>query len=235
MKNNAKEITDYLYDLADPEIAKQSQRFFKTAKGEYGYGDIFLGIHVPVLRKTVNKFRNTSITDTENLLKNKHHEIRLFALLMLVYQFNKAESDKQAKIYNLYLNNTDHINNWDLVDSSAHYIIGPYLLNKDKSILYELAESPSLWERRIAIMSTFHFIKNNQFTDTLAISRQLLHDKEDLIHKATGWMLREIGNRDHATEISFLNIHYQNMPRTMLRYAIERFDEPERQKYLIKK
>lgn len=229
-----KEITDYLLNLADPVIAKHSQRFFKTAKGEYGYGDIFLGIRVPVIRKAVGKFHVTSLDTAEKLLHSKYHEIRLFALLLLVRHFSKADSKEQKEIYTLYLNNTKYINNWDLVDSSAHYIVGPYLFNKKRSILYKLAQSESLWERRIAIMSTFHFIKNNQFEDTLSIAEDLLDDKEDLIHKATGWMLREVGNRDHDKEVIFLNLHSHRMPRTMLRYAIERFNEKERQMFLNK-
>lgn len=226
------EIVDHLQSLANPEIAEHSQRFFKTAKGEYGDGDKFLGIRVPVIRQSVKKYIITQLSVTKKLLKSEYHEIRLFALLLLVHQFSKGSSDEQEKIYRVYLNNTRYINNWDLVDSSAHYIVGSYLEDKDKNILYELSKSSSLWERRIAIMATFYFIKKNQFIDTLQVSKQLLSDQEDLIHKAVGWMLREIGKWNLATETGFLKSHYKTMPRTMLRYAIERFSKEERQKYL---
>jgi 3-methyladenine DNA glycosylase AlkD len=226
------EIINYLHSLANTEIAEHSQRFFKTAKGEYGYGDKFLGIRVPVIRQSVKKYKTTSLSTAENLLKSEYHEIRLFALLLLVSHFSKNNTDEQSNIYHLYLNNTQYINNWDLIDSSAHHIIGSYLEDKDKSILHELSRSSSFWERRIAIMATFYFIKKNQFGDTLHISEQLLSDQEDLIHKAVGWMLREVGKRDLAIEVAFLKAHYQKMPRTMLRYAIEKFSKEERHKYL---
>lgn len=226
------EIIDYLRSLSNPEIAKHSQRFFKTAEGEYGFGDKFLGIRVPVIRQAVKKYKSTPLNVAEELLKSEYHEVRLFALLLLVFRFSKSSLDEQEKIYHLYLGNTQYINNWDLVDSSAHQIVGTYLENRDKSILYDLSKSDSLWERRIAIMSTFYFIKKNQFSDTLYISKQLLSDQEDLIHKAVGWMLREVGKRDFAEEVAFLKVHYQKMPRTMLRYAIEKFSKEERQKYL---
>ena len=226
------EINNYLRNLADAEIASHSQRFFKTARGEYGFGDKFLGIRVPVLRKAVKKFKTIPLNTATKLLKSEFHEIRLFALLLLVSRFAKADTNEQEKIYQIYLRNTKYVNNWDLVDSSAHYIIGAYLADKDKSVLYDLLKSNSLWERRIAIMSTFYFIKNNKFDDALHISEKLLYDKEDLIHKAVGWMLREIGNRDLNVETAFLNKHYKTMPRVMLRYAIEKFSKEERQKYL---
>ena len=227
-----REINEHLLSLADPEIASHSQRFFKTAPGEYGFGDKFLGIRVPVIRQAVKKFETTSLPVTTKLLKSKYHEIRLFALLLLVSNFSNADENGQEKIYNLYLKNTRYINNWDLVDSTAHKIVGAYLENKDRAVLSTLSKSTSLWQRRIAIISTFHFIRKNQFDDTLNISQQLLDDQEDLIHKAVGWMLREVGKRDKAVETSFLKKHYQTMPRTMLRYAIEKFSKEERQKYL---
>lgn len=226
------EITDHLRSLANPEIAEHSQRFFKTTEGEYGFGDKFLGIRVPVIRQAVKKYKNTPLSVAEKLLKSEYHEVRLFALLLLVFRFSKSSVDEQEEIYHLYLSNTQYVNNWDLVDSSAHHIIGTYLENRDKSMLYDLSKSDSLWERRIAIMSTFYFIKKNQFSDTLHISEQLLSDQEDLIHKAVGWMLREVGKRDLPKEVAFLKAHYQKMPRTMLRYAIEKFSKEERQKYL---
>ncbi len=226
------EIIDHLHSLANPEIAEHSQRFFKTAEGEYGFGDKFLGIRVPVIRQAVRKFKTTPLSIAEKLLKSEYHEVRIFALFLLVSRFSKSSADEQEKIYHLYLSNTQYVNNWDLVDSSAHHIVGTYLENKDKSILYDLSKSNSLWERRIAILSTFYFIKKNQFSDTLHISEQLLCDQEDLIHKAVGWMLREVGKRDLAKEVAFLKTHYQKMPRTMLRYAIEKFSKEDRQKYL---
>ena len=229
------EIIDHLHSLANPEIAEHSQRFFKTAEGEYGFGDKFLGIRVPVIRQAVKKFETTPLSVAEKLLKSEYHEVRLFALLLLVFRFSNSSVDEQDEIYHLYLSNTQYINNWDLVDSSAHHIVGAYLENKDRSVLYDLSKSNSLWERRIAIMSTFYFIRKNQFGDTLRISEQLLSDQEDLIHKAVGWMLREVGKRDLAIEVAFLKTHYQIMPRTMLRYAIEKFSKEERQKYLRRK
>ncbi len=232
MTMTPKEITAHLKGLANNEIARHSMRFFKTGKGEYGEGDQFLGIRVPMIRQTVKQYKTASLSTAEKLLKSKFHEIRLFALLLLVSRFIKADDDEQENIYQLYLDNTRYINNWDLVDSSAHYIVGAYLQERDKSILYQLAVSNSLWERRIAVLATFWFIRDRQFDDALHIAKQLLNDPEDLIHKAVGWMLREIGNRDKATEVAFLKAHYQAMPRTMLRYAIEKFGKAERQKYL---
>ena len=225
-------IVQHLHKLANPKIAEHSQRFFKTADGEYGFGDIFLGIRVPLVRQAVKTFKSAPLSTVEKLLQSEYHEIRLFALLLLVFRFGKSDLNEQEEIYQMYLRNTRYVNNWDLVDSSAHHIVGAYLENRDRSILYDLAKSESLWERRIAILSTFYFIKLNQYRDILRISEQLLSDKEDLIHKALGWMLREVGKRDNAIEVAFLNNHYQKMPRTMLRYAIEKFNPADRQKYL---
>lgn len=227
-----KEIKQHLLSLADQDIADHSRRFFKTAAGEYGFGDRFLGIRVPAIRQTVKRYADTPLDVTTRLLKSEYHEIRLFALLLLVAQFSKADKNRRKKIYDIYLANTRHINNWDLVDSSAHKIVGVYLENNDRSVLYKLSRSDSLWERRIAIIATYHYIREDQFEDTLRISEQLLDDQEDLIHKAVGWMLREVGKRDKPAEIAFLNKHYRAMPRTMLRYAIERFSNEERQNYL---
>jgi len=224
-----------LLGLADPERSKHAQRFFKTAKGEYGYGDIFLGVRVPIIRQAAKKFKATPTSVVKRLLKSKYHEVRFLALILLVYRFPRSSAVEQDKIYHLYLSNTMYVNNWDLVDISAHYIVGAYLESKDRSVLYDLLRSDSLWERRIAIIATFYFIRKNQYDDTLRISEQLLGDREDLIHKAVGWMLREVGNRDLAVETSFLKVHYQKMPRTMLRYAIEKFEEKERQRYLTGK
>ena len=226
------QIEAQLLSLADAEIAAHSQGYFKTGVGEYGAGDRFLGIRMPVLRRLVKKFKNTGPDVAEILLKSPFHEQRLFALLLLVARFQKGNSAEQEMIYTLYLHNTRWINNWDLVDSSAHLIVGAWLETRDRAILYKLAKSDTLWERRIAIMATFHFIRQNDYSDALRLTEVLLHDPEDLIHKAVGWMLREIGNRDRQVESNFLQKHYQKMPRTMLRYAIEKFPEEKRQCYL---
>ncbi len=229
MINNIKED---LQKIANPKQAKILQRFFKTGKGEYGEGDKFLGIRVPVLRKMAKKYSGVAIDEVSQLLKSQFHEERLLALFMLIDIFRRGSEKDRKKIYALYLNNTKFINNWDLVDCSADHIVGAYLRGADKTPLYNLAKSNSLWKRRISIMSTFHFIKHNKFTATLKIAQMLLHDEEDLIHKAVGWMLREIGKRDSDVEERFLKKHYKSMPRTMLRYAIEKFPEEKRKSYL---
>ena len=225
-------IQKRLKKLGNKKHAAISQRFFKTGPGEYGEGDIFLGIRVPVLRKLAKEYLNLSPKDVKTMLRSTYHEQRLLSLIIMVDQFSKGDHKKKKSTYELYLKNTRFINNWDLVDSSAHLIVGPYLMDKSKAPLDELAQSDLLWERRIAIMSTFHYIKNDNFTDTLKIAEMLLSDKEDLIHKAVGWMLREIGKRHLQSEETFLKQHYHNMPRTMLRYAIEKFPEPKRKRYL---
>jgi 3-methyladenine DNA glycosylase AlkD len=219
------------------QIAEHSLRFFKTGHGEYGEGDVFRGIRVPVLRKLAKRYRALSLRDTQTLLRARFHEDRLLALLIAVEKFRTSESAQRAAILDLYLSNTDRINNWDLVDASADRIVGAYLAEQGKTqLLDHLAASASLWERRIAIMATFHFIKHrHDFKPTLRIARVLLHDTEDLIHKATGWMLREIGKRDRAAEEAFLRRHYRDMPRTMLRYAIEKFPRARRLAYLHSK
>jgi 3-methyladenine DNA glycosylase AlkD len=229
---NYQEIISELNKLADAKIAKDSQRFFKTEKGEYGYGDKFLGIRVPVLRKIAKSCQDITITEIKKLIKSEFHEIRLLALVILVNQYSQANEEKKEIIYKLYLKHTKYINNWDLVDISAHHIVGAWLADKDRSILYKLVTSTKLWERRITIMSTFFFIKNGEFIDALKLSKILINDSEDLIHKAVGWMLREIGNRDQKEEEKYLKQHYKQMPRTMLRYSIEKFSKERRQKYL---
>ncbi len=225
-------IRKELRRLANKEIAEHSQRFFKTAKGQYGYGDRFLGIRVPVLRKTARKYREICVGDACGLLKSEFHEERLLALILLVNIFNRSDDEGRKTIYNIYLSNTKFVNNWDLVDCSAENIVGAYLRPRDRRPIYELVVSDELWERRIAIMSTFHFIKHNEFDDTLKIAEILLGDREDLIHKAVGWMLRETGKRDIAVEKKFLKKHYKQMPRTMLRYAIEKFPILQRRRFL---
>ena len=228
----AKQLTNRLKALADPTIAAHSQRFFKTGPGEYGEGDRFLGIRVPQLRTAAKGFRQMPLADVLLLLASPYHEVRLCALFLLVDKFTRGDDSMRSEIFRSYLANTRHINNWDLVDSSAPQIVGGYLETRDQAPLYQLATSTSLWERRIAIMASFHFIRQGQFDLTLTLAEQLLNDSEALIHKAVGWMLREVGNRDGKLERRFLQRHYLNMPRTMLRYAIEKFPEEERQGYL---
>jgi len=229
---NARKVQTRLKKLGNPEHAAVSQRFFKTGPGEYGEGDIFIGIRVPVLRKLVNECTELPLNDIEILLQSPIHEERLLALLICVHKFKKGDNHQTKDIYNLYLRSTQYINNWDLVDSSAEHIVGAYLMDKRKGPLHRLAKSRDLWERRIAIMATFYFIRRHEFAQTLKISEMLIADRHDLIHKATGWMLREIGKRDLKIEESFLKAHYKNMPRTMLRYAIEKFPEDQRRRYL---
>ncbi|HSP87817.1 MAG TPA: DNA alkylation repair protein [Ignavibacteriaceae bacterium] len=207
------------------------QRFFKTGKGDYAEGDVFAGLKVPVSRKIAMQFRDLSFDDLSILIKSKIHEERLIALLILVDRMRKEDQKEKEKIFKFYLKNRKYINNWDLVDLSADKIVGEYLFDKERKILFDLTKG-NLWEKRIAIISTFNFIKKNDFNTTLKISRLLLNDKHDLIHKAVGWMLREVGKRDLKTEEEFLQKYYKTMPRTMLRYAIEKFPEIKRQSYL---
>lgn len=222
-----------LREAANPEKAKILQRFFKTGPGGYGAGDVFLGLTTPFLRQVVREFQTLSMDDTLALLASEIHEERMLALLIWVRQFEKGDAQTKKTIYDTYLQNTSLINNWDLVDASATSIVGGWLFEQpDRSRLTELAVSESLWERRIAMIATFYFIRRNHFDDTLTIATQLLSDREDLIHKAVGWMLREMGKRDLAILEGFLQKHYCVMPRTMLRYAIERFPEDRRQQYL---
>jgi len=208
------------------------QRYFKTGPGEYAEGDIFLGIKVPVLRALAKEYQCLTLDATLRLLKSRIHEERLLALLILILKYRKANLLDKERIYKAYLNHSKYINNWDLVDVTAKHIVGDFLKDKDRLPLYRLASSKSLWEKRIAILSTFHFIENNDFEDTLKIAKTLIFDPHDLIHKAVGWMLREVGKRDMVCEERFLKQHYAVMPRTMLRYAIERFPESKRKAYL---
>lgn len=222
-----------LKKLADPQKAKFLPRFFKTGPGEYGEGDKFIGVTVPNTRIIAKRYGNLSFSDLKLLLTSPIHEERLCALLILVEQFKKADEKNREKIYKFYLASTKYINNWDLVDLSADQIVGGYLTDKPRDILTKLAKSPNLWERRIAIIATFNFIKQKDATWTIRIAHMLLTDSHDLIQKAVGWMLREVGKRcDKKTLIDFLNQYAHMMPRTMLRYAIEHFPENERQKYL---
>ncbi len=227
-----KDIRTMLHQHAYPARAALMQGFFKTGPGEYGEGDQFIGLTVPQVRGVVKLASGASLKVVAALLKSPIHEERLTALLIWVKQFAKGDETQRESIYQSYLEHTRWINNWDLVDTSARDIVGAWLADKDRSVLYSLAKSKSLWERRIAIIATFHFLKQKEFRDTLAISELLLEDKEDLMHKATGWMLREMGKRDVAVLEGFLLKYQQKMPRTMLRYAIEKFPEKRRREYL---
>jgi 3-methyladenine DNA glycosylase AlkD len=226
------EVKEELRKYASQGDAAILQRFFKTGPGEYGEGDIFIGVKVPATRKTAAKFISLPLELLEELIRSPFHEERLLALIILTKQYNKADDEGKGRIIDFYFSSRKYINNWDLVDLSAPYIPGPYYLHKDRTFLYELAENGDLWEKRIAVLASFFFIKNNDFKTTLDFVTLLLNDKRDLINKACGWMLREIGKRDIETEEAFLRLHYKTMPRTMLRYAIEKFPEEKRLRYL---
>jgi 3-methyladenine DNA glycosylase AlkD len=229
---NLSQIRKAISKEKNPAQAINLQRFFKTGKGDYGEGDIFYGIKVPVQRGIAKLFKDLSLIDLKELINSKVHEERLIAAFILIDQFKRGDHKKKKVIYDFYLKNRKGINNWDLVDLSAPKIVGAYLIDKEKDLLYKFARSEDLWEKRISIISTQAFIREHYFEDTLKISETLLNDKHDLIHKAVGWMLREVGNRDLKTEEEFLQKHYKTMPRTMLRYAIEKFPEKKRKSYL---
>ena len=229
---NLENLKKELSNLADFEKANLLQGFFKTGEGQYGEGDIFLGIIVPNTRKVAKKYVGLELSEIKKILYSKIHEERLCALLILVEKFTKADESNKKLLYEFYIKNAKQVNNWDLVDLSAPKIVGAYLLSKDKKILYRLASSKNLWEKRISIISTMTFIRNNQYKDTLKLAGILMKDKHDLIHKAVGWMLREVGKKSLKDEEVFLKKHYKKMPRTMLRYAIEIFPEEKRMKYL---
>ena len=227
-------LKNELARVGSPEKAKILSGFFKTDKGQYGYGDIFLGVKVPETRSIAKKFNELSLKDLKELLYSKIHEERLCALLLLVDKYKQSNSKNKKIIVDFYIQNAKNVNNWDLVDLSADKILGNYLIDKDKSILYILAKSQNNWEKRISIISTFAFIRNNKFEDTIKISEILLNDKHHLVQKAVGWMLREVGKRDESKLIIFLDKHYKVMPRTMLRYAIERLNEERKERYMKK-
>ena len=243
---SVQQIKAELRKFAKPKKENDHKRFFKTGKGEYGEGDLFLGVDTPIKRKISKKYSETPLKEIEKILQSKYHDERQVALFIMINKlkkhynkyhnasFSKSSScnNKCKDIYNLYIGNVKYINNWDLVDISAHKIVGRYLENKDRGLLYKFARSKNLWKRRISIISTFWFIKNNDFKDTLNIAKILLCDEHDLIHKAVGWALREVGKKDRNIEEHFLQKHYKDVPRTMLRYAIEKFPENLRQKYL---
>lgn len=228
-------IEKELRALANSEKAIILLYFFKTGPGQYGEGDLFLGVMVPQQRVVAKNNINTSLAELQSVLDSKIHELRLTALLVLIFQYKKAGVKERKIIVDFYLKNTNNINNWDLVDLSAPKILGDYLLNQDRKLLFNLVRSKKLWERRIAIISTLAFIRQNQFDDTLKIAELLLNDSHDLIQKAVGWMLREVGKKNLAIELDFLEKYSTRMPRTMLRYAIEKFSETKRKEFLNKK
>lgn len=229
---SAAALEKHLLTIRKPDRVPVLQRFFKTGPGEYGEGDQFLGISVPDVRKLVREYHAVPLAEAIRLLESPWHEARLLALLIMVDQYQRGDAPAQTGIYTAYLAHTDRINNWDLVDTSAAQIVGAHLFTRPRAPLRKLARSRSLWERRIAIIATAYFIKRNEFEETFAIAEILLEDREDLIHKAVGWMLREVGNRDVAAEKKFLKLHHKTMPRTALRYAIEKFPEKERRAWL---
>lgn len=224
-----------LLALANPKKAGFLAGFFKTGKGQYAEGDCFLGITVPAIRKLSRQFHQLGHTDCERLLQSAYNEERLLGLLILVEQYRKGDAGVKNKVYQIYLNNLPRVNNWNLVDGSAPYIVGAHLLNQNRNLLYQLAQSLSHWDRRIAVLATFAFIRSGDFTDTLKLAEQLLDDEHDLLHKACGWMLREVGKRDQSVLEGFLGQHFAAMPRTMLRYAIERLSPAKRAGYLTGK
>ena len=228
------QIKKELKNFANAQHAAKHQTFFKTQPGGYGEGDVFIGVRVPKIRQVAKQFKSIELDLIEELLRDEIHEYRMIALIIMVNCFNLKTTDSQIKenIFNLYIKNKDRINNWDLIDISAPHIVGGWLFQREKDLLYDLADSSVLWDRRIAIMSTMYFIRQNEFDHCLKISKILLQDKEDLIHKAVGWMLREIGKRDIQVEENFLKKDFKKMPRTMLRYAIEKFPEDLRLRYL---
>jgi len=227
------DVVRALKKQADPEKAAFFPRFFKTGKGEYGEGDVFIGITVPHIRSVVKIYRDLPLADVEELLEQKLHECRLAGLLILVDQYKRADDKHKKKIVDLYLRRTDRINNWDLVDSSAHLIIGPWVdVMKNASLLDELAASNNMWEQRIAMVATLHFIRKGELTHTFRIAETLLHHPHDLLHKAVGWMLREAGKKDQKALEAFLLKHHRVMPRTMLRYAIEKLSDTRKKAFM---
>ncbi len=222
-----------LQALGSPEAAAFAQRFFKTGPGQYGEGDVFLGVRVPAVRRLSRSYRAMSLEQLRQLLRSPFHEARLLALILLVYHFERGDASRRRRIFDLYLACTRWINNWDLVDVSAPNIVGAHLLETGRfEVLHRLAASNSLWERRISMLATLAFIRRDRFGEALGIAARLLHDPHDLIHKAVGWMLREIGQRDPQLEERFLDVYYREMPRTMLRYAIEKLPPERRRAYL---
>lgn len=229
---DARQVHAAAMALANPEKAAFLAGFFKTGKGQYAEGDRFLGISVPVLRQLARQFRQLKVADCERLLQSRYNDERLLSLLILVEHYRKGDARTQEDVYRTYWRNRRRVNNWNLVDGSAPYIVGAHLLRRDRLSLRRLARSPSLWDRRIAMLATFAFIRERDFEETLNLTEELLGDEQDLMHKACGWMLREIGKRDQQVLEDFLRRHHAAMPRTMLRYAIERFPAAKRAAYL---
>ncbi len=234
MLNLQEKIQNILHESIDstPDLVR---KFFKTGLGDYAEFDKFLGIKAPTLRIIAKKHQDLPLPVISHFLWSEFNEERLFALIILVMQYKKADISTKEKIYQFYLKNSKHVNNWNLVDNSAHHIVGAHLWNQDRKILLQLASSKNLWERRISIVATWHFIKHQDFDYTTHISKLLLNDQEDLMHKACGWMLREVGKQNEGVLINFLDLYTHLMPRTMLRYAIEKFPEPTRKHYLLLK
>lgn len=225
-------VLNELLSMANPEKAVFLQRFFKTGPGQYAEGDVFLGLVVPLTRSIAKANKQTPLLELQILMESEYHEARLCALLIVAEQFKKASEAQRKELYDFYLRNARQINNWDLVDVTCPHIVGSYLLDKDRSRLYELAESENLWEQRIAMVSTIAFIRNREYTDTLALAERLMTHKHDLMHKAVGWMLREVGKKDRDTLTDFLECYATQLPRTALRYAIEHYPEEQRQYFL---
>ena len=234
MTMTATNIKQQLFAFGNPEKSEHSKYFFKTGKGQYGEGDKFIGCTVPESRSVAKTNKNLSFDELKKLLNDEYHECRFCALIILVDQFKKADNAKRKEIFDFYLTHTHRVNNWDLVDVSAYSIVGEWLWDKDRSVLYQLSESENLWEQRISVVSTMAFIRKNDFEDILKLSEKFLTHRHDLMHKACGWMLREAGKRDEKTLTDFLDKHYQKMPRTMLRYAIERLSPEQREIYMKK-
>ena len=228
MKQITKTITSELQALSNAEKREIFPRFFKTGKGEYGEGDRFLGVTVPNIRAIAKQYKNISLNEIRELMQSEWHEVRLCALLIMVEKSKKKDEALRQQLFDLYLSQTDRINNWDLVDLSCRFIVGEYLLDKSRDILYQLAQSPLLWDNRIAIVSTYAFIRKGQLEDTYALSDLMMYHPHDLMHKAIGWMLREAGKRDSERLYDYVMSHRADMPRTMLRYAIEKFSPKER-------
>lgn len=233
-KLTARNVEKSLRSVSTPERAKANEWFFKTGKGQYGYGDKFIGVSVPNQRAIVKQFRDLDLSELKILLHSPFHECRLTSLFILVHQYEQGDSKTKATLTKFYLSNLKYVNNWDLVDSSAHKILGEELINKNREILYKLAKSESMWSRRVAIISTFTFLKDNDFKDALKLAEIYLDDDQDLMHKATGWTLREIGKKSRPTLLKFLDKHHKKMPRTALRYSIEHLSLDLKKKYMAK-
>lgn len=232
-KQPPSKLVETLVCLGDPADAKFLQRFFKTGPGEYGEGDKFLGIRTPVLRKIAREYaREATLLDLSELLGSEYHEVRMAALLTMTYQFSKANEAERSDLFDLYIAHSDRgINNWDLVDVTAPHIVGAYLSQRDRSILYRLAKG-TLWQKRISIISTFHFIRKGEYVDTLNLAEELVNEEHDLLHKAVGWVLREVGKHDQQLLYTFLDRHAATMPRTALRYSLERTPQGKKQHYM---